>query len=531
MIAARKPKLPRLHLTAWLVEIELKHVQQVFSGRGVEIQAIAQRPRSRVSHAAHRIFQKRLQLPPDRCIGRDRRECVDRVLTHQRARMAELGLHRALNAGFTDPTLQQQRGTRFPIRHLITAEQRNEAVTRRIIAFACFGDQIGPHTSFAILQLGSPPLVRGLNGPFGRFVGVALVAGVWDAVLLGQPGIGNGETMIMTRMTLHVHRLRHVAVDALVSGAFRAVKTMCLRRDDRRIRESTLCVAAHAELVARQEGFHAVHVMAVHAAHARVMHAAAHEAGEFVVLIPDLPVRMIRVAVIDDRELVVIEKGLARHEIARELAAPRVTARAVVQMLIPGPRGECGVALLARMRCLPLVVCLHRPVAGLTTHRHLRHRGFVAILGHIVVFAQARVVTARAHLIPHHAAASPVAPLAGLAIFSAIDIEPVTLVRIETGLHRLQTTAAAIHEDLPQRIVTDHALHFVRRDLSAESERRHDVVRALFRRGGALRAMREDLLRHKGRLIELRVRFPLRETVVGGLPLRVFIRMAARAGL
>ena len=337
--------------------------------------------------------------------------------------------------------------------------------------------------------------------------------------------------MIMTRMTLHVHRLRHVAVDALVSGALRAVKTVRLRRDDRRIRESTLRVAAHAELVARQEGFHAVHVMAVHAAHARVMHAAAHEAGELVVLIPDLPVRVICVAVIDDGELVVIEKGLARHEIARELAAPRVTARAIVQMLIAGPRGECGIALLARMRGLPLVVCLHRPVAGFTAHRHLRHRGFVAILGHIVVFAQARVVATRAHLIPHHAATGPVAPLARLAVFRAIDIEPITFVRIETGLHRLQTAATAIHEDLPQRIVTNHALHFVRRDFSAKAQRCHDVVRALFRRRGALRAMREGLLRHKGRLIELRVRFPLRETVVRGLPLRVFIRMAARAGL
>lgn len=95
------------------------------------------------------------------------------------------------------------------------------------------------------------------------------------------------------------------------------------------------------------------------------------------------------------------------------------------------------------------MVRFHRPMAGFTAHGHLGHAGMVAVASAVVVFAHAGVMAARAHLIPHHAASGPVAPFARLAVFVAIDVEPVASFRIKAGLHRVQRAARAFHQELP----------------------------------------------------------------------------------
>jgi hypothetical protein len=124
---------------------------------------------------------------------------------------------------------------------------------------------------------------------------VAAIACVRDAVFLGHERIRNGEAVIVTPVALHVNGLRHVAVHALAARAVWLMKGMRLGDDDRGIGKATRRVAAHAELVAWQDRFHAVHVMAVHAAHPGVVHATAQEGSELVVFIADLAVGVIGV--------------------------------------------------------------------------------------------------------------------------------------------------------------------------------------------------------------------------------------------
>src|SRR5262249_2648399 len=61
------------------------------------------------------------------------------------------------------------------------------------------------------LSIGSEPVLNGSGGPFGRFVGVAIVASVWSAELCGQVGPWDSETMIVPTIDHHVGAHRHVA--------------------------------------------------------------------------------------------------------------------------------------------------------------------------------------------------------------------------------------------------------------------------------------------------------------------------------
>ena len=83
-------------------------------------------------------------------------------------------------------------------------------------------------------------------------------------------------------------------------------------------------MAPHAKFVPPDLRLRRVRIMAVQTRHTCRVHPARQERGEFVVLIPHLPIRMEDVRVVHDREQVVVPERIARRKIPREFAAPRV---------------------------------------------------------------------------------------------------------------------------------------------------------------------------------------------------------------
>src|SRR4051812_41711780 len=62
------------------------------------------------------------------------------------------------------------------------------------------------------------PSVGCLQGPIRTFVLMAAVAGIGNSKLLCQEGVGNGETVIVPPVALHIDSLGHVAVHTFPSG-------------------------------------------------------------------------------------------------------------------------------------------------------------------------------------------------------------------------------------------------------------------------------------------------------------------------
>ena len=121
---------------------------------------------------------------------------------------------------------------------------------------------------------------------------MAAVAGVRHSEFLGELGIGNSETVVMARIALHVNGDGHVTRDALIASAVCAVVAVSGGIDDGgggEIRTGR-GMAIHAKLIAGDDVLVGVWIVAIHAADASVLHAAGHECGELVVLIPDLTV-------------------------------------------------------------------------------------------------------------------------------------------------------------------------------------------------------------------------------------------------
>ena len=386
----------------------------------------------------------------------------------------ELGSDGRSGGRVAQPALKQEIRTGFPVGDLFAGKQVDQALACVVISATGLGEERGARAGDAVHAV-AIPLLRGFERPVGGLILMAFVAGIRDAELLREQGIGYCVAVVVPPMPLHVDGLRHVAVDALVARAVGAMKTVRLGQDDRCVGEAALGVAAHAELIAGQDRFHAVHVVAVHAAHARMVHAAAEEGGELVVLIADLPVGIVDVRVIDDGQQVVVPKGIARLEVACDFAAARMATGAVLRVLVARPAGKgrvfvVGLACGRRILLLPIDVRFHRTVAGLAAHGEFRHRRVVGVGLEIVVFADPGIVAARAHLVPDHSAPGPVAPFAGHAILVAIDVEPFLRVRIPAGFHRVETSALAVHEELTQRIVTDDAFDRIRLALVVEAE-------------------------------------------------------------
>jgi hypothetical protein len=382
------------------------------------------------------------------------------------------------------------------------------------VTLARFGDQGGAVSSGAF-HAQAVPFFGGFERPLGGLILVAAIAGVGCAEVAGELGVRDGPAVVMPPVALHVRGLRHVAIDALAAGAVGAVEGVGGGDDGWGIGEAACGVAAHAELVAGQDRFAAVHVMAIHAAHAGVLHAAAEEAGKLKVFIAHLAVWEVGVGVIGDGQQVVIPKGIAGFEVASDLPTAGVAAGAVLGVLIAIPFHQVWIlAFFVGVLFLPLAVVLHRPVAGFATDRHLRHGGAVAIRCRIVVFPHSGVVAGGAHLIPNHAAPSPVPPLAGLAIFIAIDIEPLAQFGVEAGFHGLKPSIAAIDQHLPQGIMADDAFHFIRALFVVKAEGNHFKGVAGFAGFGGLRAVGKALRGYEAGAVQFVVGQTFRHAVV-----------------
>ena len=138
---------------------------------------------------------------------------------------------------------------------------------------SCVRDEECACAGWAIGLVAEKPLVC-LDRPVRILVGVAAVAGIWNAEFLSEFRIWNAETVIMAWVTLHVGRDRHVAGYALIAGAVGAVMAMCGGFNDGCGREvaTSACVAVHAELVAHGNELIGVWVMTIRTTNSCVLH-------------------------------------------------------------------------------------------------------------------------------------------------------------------------------------------------------------------------------------------------------------------
>ena len=101
-------------------------------------------------------------------------------------------------------------------------------------------------------------------------------AGVRHAKFFCEQGIGDGEPMIVTAVSLHVGRLRHMATDAIIAFLIRLMMTVSDRIDLRR-RQDRCAVTSEAKRVSLQNRLAGMWIMAVDAPDAVIVHFAAEE--------------------------------------------------------------------------------------------------------------------------------------------------------------------------------------------------------------------------------------------------------------
>ena len=218
-------------------------------------------------------------------------------------------------------------------------------------------------------------------------------------------------------------------------------------------------------------------MVTVRAGNAFVMHAAAQESSELVVLLVYLTIGVINVRSVHNRQMHLIEEIISRFEIPGQVASPRVTEPAIVHRPLACQPAH-GRILFPRVteQLLPFSVRFERSVTRFAADRHLGHRCMKAVCGLVVVFAHARVVAASAHVVPVHAPARPMTPFAGLAVLVAIDVEPFVRARIVGGFQRLVAPAGELNEELTQRIVTDDPLNSERLIAPPRPKRDHPIL-------------------------------------------------------
>ncbi len=262
------------------------------------------------------------------------------------------------------------------------------------------GAEVGGFFEFAAI-----PLFGMGESPGRGLISVAFVAGVGDAVLDGQAGVGDGVAVIVARVALHVGGGGHVAVDAVIAGGAFAVMAVQGGNDDGggtgerggtvvflagEVLVGASGVALHAEGVAGELGFAGVGVVAIDAADTGVVHFAAEKGGGLVVFIADLAVGVEDVGKVGDGEGVVIVEGGAGDHVASEFAAAGVAGGAGFEHLIAREFREvrvfeAGGGLGGLL--LPSDVGFHRAVAGLARDGHFCHAGVVRVGGGIEIFA------------------------------------------------------------------------------------------------------------------------------------------------
>ena len=152
-------------------------------------------------------------------------------------------------------------------------------------------------------------------------------------------------------------------------------------------------MTTHAHHVAGQSNFRAVRLVTIDASYAFVKHATAEKRCELIILIAHLSIGVKQISFIHDGQQMMVEEVVAGLRIAGDLAASRVTRGAGVEHLIAGKFAEGGIVRVTFVGVLPIVVRLHRAVTGFATNAAFRHRGAEHVVGRVVIFPNARVVT------------------------------------------------------------------------------------------------------------------------------------------
>lgn len=470
-----------LELAGRLIGVEIEEVPDLSSGHGIRIERVAQGPAGGHADVAAGILEGPLQGAQEVGAprGHEGTEGARRHFPGERVWVAELSDEGVGDPGVVDPACQEADDRGLPVGQGFLRQPPEQAVAAGIGALAGEGDGDGAVAAGPV-HLRSVPAIDGVDGPGDVLVRVTSVAGVGDAELAGEQGIRDGEAVVMPGVSLHVDCLRHVAVDAFTAGFGESAGEIIEEVDRGRHAVGVVAehpvlavgdgldewgvgdaavMAAHAEPIARKPRLHRVRIMAIGAGDASLMHAAPQERGELVVFIANLAVRIERVGLVDDDEREVIEEGVAGAEVAGELASAGVAGAAGIAHGGGGDGGEGGVGF-ERVGVLlpPFPMGLEGSVAGFAADAQLRHGGAVGVVDHVVVLPEARVVAGGAHLVPVHAAAGPVAPLAGLPVFLAIDIEPLVGDRVIGRLEGLPASTRGGDKELPQGMVADDAV-------------------------------------------------------------------------
>ena len=108
---------------------------------------------------------------------------------------------------------------------------------------------------------------------------------------------------------------------------------------------------------------------------------------------------------------------------------------------------------------------LQGAVTRFATDRHFGHGSMVLVRLWIIILSQSCVVTSRTHAVPVHTSPGPMPPFASLPAFFSINVEPLMVMRIIGGVHRLQAAIPYVGEVLPQWCVPYHplqAMHLIR---------------------------------------------------------------------
>ena len=165
--------------------------------------------------------------------------------------------------------------------------------------------------------------------------------------------------------------------------------------------------------------------MAIETRHTGLIHLAAREGGELVVLILDLSVRIPVSGRVKSVRRVMLVKRIAGQEIPGQAGVARMAGTAEANHAGGIQLGNSWIVNSGfGMRLLPFVVRFERTVTGFAAHGHFRHRCMVAVGIGLVIYFEPSVVTFGALGIPIHAPPCPVAEFTGMAEVVAIDIKP-----------------------------------------------------------------------------------------------------------
>ena len=326
----------------------------------------------------------------------------------------------------------QQRGAPCP--HFLLPEAFHQQGQNILLAFIRMLH--GPGTIPVFRHFGVRPVIffHRFRGPFIALVPVAHGAGVRDAQFHAQQRIRGIERMVAARVARHVQAFRHVALHAPRAHAGLRARSMFGDVNDggfHSVDSLSRTVAPHAErvvLLGKLERA-GMRIMAVQAGDARLAHAAQAQPRFTVVLVPLHAVGPEYAGLNGKHQLEMVVKAVPHGKIMVEFIAPGMAGSAVVvnllrrQLVLGGDH-----ASRSRLRLVQQgAVTLDAGDAGFLPG------GGVAVLDGIIVFMEQGHVAPGALGVPVHAAARPVAPVAGLADFLAEDIEPFLAVHVPCG--------------------------------------------------------------------------------------------------